>query len=149
MYNAELKALRNELSMLEKSSFTSVKSDMTVLERDLTSLQQKFRDELGRATNTISIELNSHKVGVLSGACLRRSGELIPRGWAHAHASQSQAREVMKVQDRRIQSMSNKLQAEISQLRTAIEVNKLDIVKLSAGACRSSMQATAEHAVER
>ena len=39
----------------------------------------------------------------------------------------------MKAQERRIQGTSNKLQAEISQLRTAIEVAKLDVVKLSVG----------------
>ena len=44
----------------------------------------------------------------------------------------------MKVQERRIQSTSNKLQAEISQLRTAIEVNKLDIVKFAASTCAAS-----------
>ena len=63
MYATEIKTLRNELRMLEKSSFTSVKAEMAVIERDLVSLQQKFRDELGRAGNTISIEVNNHKVG--------------------------------------------------------------------------------------
>ena len=62
MYAAEIKALRSELRMTEKSSITGVKSDLAILERDLASTQQRSREELGRISNAISIELNNHKV---------------------------------------------------------------------------------------
>jgi len=62
MYAADLKTLRNEIRMLEKNSFTTVKAEMASIERDLISLQQKVRDELQRTGNAMSIELNNHKV---------------------------------------------------------------------------------------
>jgi len=45
----------------------------------------------------------------------------------------------MKIQERRIQSTGNKLQADISQLRTQLEVAKLEILKLSAGTHQMSL----------
>ena len=139
MYAADLKTLRNEIRMLEKNSFTTVKAEMASIERDLISLQQKVRDELQRTGNAMSIELNNHKVRralCRRGACRGRDSRALRgqrRRPVRIALAQVHCRETMKIQERRIQSTGNKLQADISQLRTQLEVAKLEILKLSAG----------------
>lgn len=106
LYEAELKSVRSELRMQEKSQFLSCKADLSQLEREITAVDQSIREALTTLRTNMNIELNTHKIVL---------------------------RDDTKRHERSIAETNHKLQAELSELKTEIEVGKLDIIKYSLG----------------
>lgn len=112
LYDAELKSVRNELRLQEKSEFLGVKSELSQLEREIVTVDQAIKEALTTLRTNMNIELNTMKIVM---------------------------RDDHKRHERGIAETNFKLQAELSELKTEIEVSKLDIIKYSVGALFASL----------
>lgn len=105
-YKADFAELKSELHMIEKNDFAILKAENERLLNELDRVKNLMREELGKLQGSIRLEMN------------------LERG---------RTRDEAQTQEARIKETDNKIETEISNMRTHLETLKFDIVKYIVG----------------
>ena len=108
MYKADFAELKSELHMLEKNDFAILKGENDRLEAELDKVRAQMREEMNRLQGSVRLDMNLEK------------GRL---------------RDDLLVQESKIKDTENRIDTEISNVRTMLETLKFDIIKYIVGTC--------------
>ena len=106
MYKADFAELKSELHMLEKNDFTILKGENERLEAELEKVRAQMREDVNRLQGSVRLDMNLEK------------GRL---------------RDEALVQESKIKDTENRIDTEISNVRTQLETLKFDIIKYIVG----------------
>ncbi|KAF9168615.1 hypothetical protein DFQ26_004249 [Actinomortierella ambigua] len=102
LFKAALTELRTELQILRKNDAAALAIKSEIISREIETLNQKLREDIGNLKSDIAIDMNSRKSAV---------------------------REEQKALEIRIQSMSNHYMAQLGDMRTRMEAAKWEATR--------------------
>jgi Skp family chaperone for outer membrane proteins len=107
MYKTDFSQLKNEVHMLEKNDFASLKADNERLTQDVEKLKEKMREELNKLQAGVRLDLSLEKGRV--------------RDEAQQH-------------DLKIREVDNRIKTEVLMIKSSMYSLKWDIIKYIIGA---------------
>jgi type II secretory pathway component PulF len=106
LYKVDFAQLKSEIRMLEKNDFAILKSENERLQVEVEKLKQKMREEVNRLQAGVRLDMNLEK---------------------------GRVREEASVQDIKIRETNNRIDTEMSNLRTLMQTIKFDTIKYVVG----------------
>lgn len=104
MFQASLSDLRIEIQIMRKNSLVDLSSENSLIQREVSSLHQKLRDDIGKMRHFIQLDINNYKADI---------------------------REEQKKKEINIQRIDNKFTISSGDVRTDIEALKWETTRMA------------------
>ncbi|KAL1914753.1 uncharacterized protein VTP21DRAFT_8011 [Calcarisporiella thermophila] len=102
LFKAALSELRTEIEILRRNDTALLRSELAIIERDISTQGQKLREDLGVLKHDIQLEMNNRK---------------------------AESREEIKRQQLHVHEMNNKYSVSLGDIRTEIETVKWETTR--------------------
>ncbi|PKC10001.1 hypothetical protein RhiirA5_289293, partial [Rhizophagus irregularis] len=104
LFQASLSDLRIEIQIMRKNSLVDLSSENSLIQREVSSLHQKLRDDIGKMRHFIQLDINNYKADI---------------------------REEQKKKEINIQRIDNKFTISSGDVRTDIEALKWETTRMA------------------